>query len=207
MTFATAVSAWDRYVGVRARTEARSASADSAEVVAERIADQLDPADLREVAIRALVVEVESVRRRWAYDIERAAVRPASSPAPTTQRGRREANRQDRERWLAKHPEEAARFQAETDAITERFAASMREHVEAFATQVRLELTAELLASEFAVGDGRRVTWGEASMADHQSRANMLSRNAASISETAAAHLAAVRMIEERGAATLAECR
>jgi hypothetical protein len=74
-----------------------------------------------------------------------------------------------------------------------------------YAAKVRLEVTAELLGTSFALGDGTSVTWGEATVDQHRQRVEMLSANAAGVVETAARHVAAVRMCEEAGVSCLAE--
>lgn len=73
------------------------------------------------------------------------------------------------------------------------------------AEKVRLETTQELLATVFALGDGERVTWGEATREQHQQRIAMLVGNAAGNVETAARHQAAIRMIDDSGVKRLAD--
>jgi hypothetical protein len=77
--------------------------------------------------------------------------------------------------------------------------------VKAEAARVRLEVTAELLGTKFALGDGTHVTWGEATVDQHRQRAELLTVNAAGVVETAARHVAAIRMIEEAGVTSLGE--
>lgn len=61
--------------------------------------------------------------------------------------------------------------------------------------RVGLEVTEELCATEFALGDGSRVLWGDATVADHQQRIALLQVNAVANIETAARHEAAIRML------------
>lgn len=79
----------------------------------------------------------------------------------------------------------------------------LRGHLEALvevtAEKTRLRVTAELLGSEFALGDGRKVTWGAAAKADHEQRIEMVSKNAAANIEDAARHRAAVKMLDAAG--------
>jgi hypothetical protein len=77
--------------------------------------------------------------------------------------------------------------------------------VDTHAKRVRLETTAELLGTIFALGDGRRVTWGSATVADHQQRLDMLLQNATGIAETAALHRKAITMLTAAGAACLSQ--
>lgn len=81
----------------------------------------------------------------------------------------------------------------------------MRELINEVAEETRLETTRELLATVFAVGDGSQVTWGAATSEQHERRIEMLAGNASGVIETAARHVAAVRMIREAGVACLAE--
>lgn len=63
------------------------------------------------------------------------------------------------------------------------------------AAQVRLDVTEELLHTEFALGGGQRVTWGEASAEQHRQRIELLSKNAAANVEAAARHEKAIEML------------
>jgi hypothetical protein len=63
--------------------------------------------------------------------------------------------------------------------------------------EVKLELTEELLASSFTVGD-RSVTWGEATVDDHESRVRMLLYQAGGTVDTAKRHKAAVIMLTHK---------
>lgn len=65
---------------------------------------------------------------------------------------------------------------------------------------------AALLRETFVVDEsGRRVTWGEATGADHLARAEYLRRNATASLRTAARHEEAARIIAEDGVTCLAE--
>lgn len=68
-----------------------------------------------------------------------------------------------------------------------------------------MEFTAELLASEFALGDGRRVTWGEATVGDHEQRIELLTKNAAANAEAAARHVNAVSVLTSLGLERLSD--
>jgi hypothetical protein len=71
----------------------------------------------------------------------------------------------------------------------------------------RLEVTADLLASLFAVGDGRRVTWAEATKDDHRQRIEMLSANITANAEAAARHQIAIQIITDAGVETLGDAK
>ena len=74
-----------------------------------------------------------------------------------------------------------------------------------FVAETRLQVTEELLGSEFALGDGRRVTWREATVNDHRQRIALLTHNAAANAEAATRHEKAVELIVHAGVATLGE--
>ena len=71
--------------------------------------------------------------------------------------------------------------------------------------RVRLETTRELLATAFALGDGESVTWGRATIAQHEQRIEMLAKNVSGGIETATRHQAAINMIKEASVDCLAE--
>lgn len=89
-------------------------------------------------------------------------------------------------------------FSLKLKKLRDRYAAEVR-------AEARLELTNELLAAPFALGDGREVTWGAATVEDHTQRIELLYRNAGGNIATAKRHEAAVRMIIEASARSLAE--
>lgn len=87
----------------------------------------------------------------------------------------------------------------------ERARARTEQFIEMVAAEVRIEVTAELLATRFALGDGTRVTWGEATIDQHRQRIDMLTSIASGTVETAARHHAAISMIESASAGCLAD--
>lgn len=87
----------------------------------------------------------------------------------------------------------------------ERTRRRAEEAIAEWAAQIRLETTRELLGTLFALGDGTSVTWGHATVGEHEQRIAMLTRNATGVIETAARHQAAIRMIKDAGATCLAD--
>lgn len=81
----------------------------------------------------------------------------------------------------------------------DQLAARMARFVDDYAREIRLEFTAELLASEFALGDGRRVTWGSATVGEHEQRIALLTANATANAEAAARHRSAVSTLQFTG--------
>lgn len=62
-----------------------------------------------------------------------------------------------------------------------------------------------LLTSPFAVGNGRRVSWGEATVADHLERIAFLEHMRKGITQTIDRHRVAIEQIEAAGVSCLAE--
>ena len=60
----------------------------------------------------------------------------------------------------------------------ERSRRRLAEAIEEWAAHIRLETTRELLGTLFALGDGTSVTWGAATVDQHEQRIGMLTRNA-----------------------------
>lgn len=71
--------------------------------------------------------------------------------------------------------------------------------------ELRMEWTSELLNSEFALGDGTTVRWGDATMEQHEYRYQLHARNAQAGLEGAARHREAIATLNVTGAATLRE--
>jgi hypothetical protein len=81
-------------------------------------------------------------------------------------------------------------------------------NVEAQATRSgkRVDPTGErrqLLDESFAVGDGRRVKWGEATVADHRARIEMLTKLRDGIDATLVRHMDAISQLEQAHARCL----
>jgi hypothetical protein len=102
-----------------------------------------------------------------------------------------------------------ARFRAEwePDYIRPEYLdnhwAAMSEIVADYTRSVRLQVTTELLETAFALGDGQRVTWGDATVEQHEQRIRFLTTQAAGTLETASRHQAAIGMIREASAMCL----
>lgn len=72
-----------------------------------------------------------------------------------------------------------------------------------YAAALRVEWTSELLASEFAMPDGVRTTWGEATIDQHRERLAMFTANAQANIEGAARHQKAIDELSASGATSL----
>lgn len=89
--------------------------------------------------------------------------------------------------------------------VSSAFSLTIENEVEKQAKRIRLEITEELLGSEFALGDGVRVTWGEATVEQHAQRVEMTTKNAVANAQDASRHRAAILLIESKGVTSLAE--
>jgi hypothetical protein len=87
----------------------------------------------------------------------------------------------------------------------DRIDAMMRDMITRRATEMFASWTEELLSSEFALPDGRRVTWGSATATDHRLRIDMLVGQTVGIAETAALHERALQDMGKAKVATLAD--
>lgn len=68
---------------------------------------------------------------------------------------------------------------------------------------VAVEWTREILTTEFALSDGTRVTWGEATADQHLARVSMLHDHAAANAHAASRHEAALQALADSGARCL----
>jgi hypothetical protein len=102
---------------------------------------------------------------------------------------------------------------AERAAVAERndservafLAPALARILDDYAAALRVDWTAELLASEFAMPDGTRTTWGEATITQHRERVAMFTVNAQANIEGAARHQRAIDELTTSGAATLGD--
>lgn len=150
---------------------------------------------LRELAIAALVDTIRRRQRSGVLSIERDAERSRTAQESGGQT-----------------PEQRATFDRLVRDAEERHLAIQRAHaarmariIDDFKREVFVEWTAELLASDFAMPDGTRVTWGEATIEQHEERAAMFQRNAVANAEGAARHVQAVEQLKDSGALTLSD--
>lgn len=134
------------------------------------------------LATAALVDAARQRRRGAALSVEREAVK--SEPRPR------------------RSPEAAWTSQMEHYAS---MAAPLRRIIDEYAEALKIEWTADLLASEFALPDGSRTTWGDASIAQHRARVEMFTSNAQANIEGAARHEKAIAELEAAGTPTLAD--
>jgi len=93
-------------------------------------------------------------------------------------------------------PAQRQEAQEATQASDALLMVTLKSIIGDYAAQLRLEWTDELLATSFALPDGTHVTWGSATIADHQLRYEMFAQQAETSTEGAARHLHAVNALE-----------
>lgn len=199
---------------------------------AEAIVGGLSHAETRYAAIRwvAMLCEVED--RADARQIEKQAAKPPAGyeydgdgRLAATRVLRLHENEQQREEWqrvvrvadgaesprnakdLAGCQERVAEWR-ERERLREQAVQRERERHQAFVDRIkaeaRMEWTADLLASTFAVGDGTRVSWAEATVQQHEQRIAFLTRHVEGSLDTLKRHEVAVAEILAAHADTLA---
>ena len=159
--------------------------------------------EVEALAVAYLMAQVKNRRRASVLVIEREAQDIARKPKWGTAKY---------EKWAAV-PENAAEvvtdreYRAEIAEAEEvafkRLWSTTGDIIDAFANEMRVAWTAELLDSKFALGDGTDVRWGEATRTQHQSRLDMHQRNAAAGIEGAARHRQAISDMAASGAMSL----
>ena len=172
----------DRAVPTRAIAAELVANA-SPEVVAAMASEYLVGVVAAEQRAATLAAEREAERQRQAKLHEQV-----NSPQAKAQR----------ERWKREAEEEAWLREREMWAACRRL-------LDRYTEDLKMKWTAELLDSTFALRDGTVVTWGEATVEQHEDRRQMFLDNAHANMEGAARHEVAVRELRESGAATLRE--
>jgi hypothetical protein len=81
----------------------------------------------------------------------------------------------------------------------------LRELVDDMTAQLRIKWEKELLDSKFALSDGTRVSWADATIEQHEERAAMFERNVLANAEGAARHRRAIADLTHAGVGTLGE--
>lgn len=89
--------------------------------------------------------------------------------------------------------------------IANIFDEAVDKQIEEKAREIGMEWTAELLTTTFAMPDGTRVKWGEATLEQHRTRSAQLAKNASRNLEAATRHRVAINTIAESGASCLNE--
>lgn len=161
-----------------------------------------------ELAAAALVDAARRRRRAGSLAVERSA----EIPEVMTERPRQSNGRPVRRgtsrywKWVEESDEgkghEAAMAAADA-AYVAGLARVVSTAVDEYADALRIEWTNELLATEIALPDGTRTTWGAATVEQHTERAQMFERMAQGNLEGAARHRKAIDELRSSGASSL----
>jgi len=207
----------------------RLADGEPSRSTAESLYRRLDKTNLRVVAIGYMEIEARSLMRTTTHAIEIANTHVYLSHQEEIDTAW-EVGREEREQQypgykrIREADEERGRQQAEAQrevveahrrrrlleeaAAEERVDEAMRrvkEAEEAWKQALRMEWTRELLGAAFALRDGTIVTWGSATVAQHEDRIAMFTDNAVANIEGAARHQAAITELREKGLLCLNE--
>lgn len=179
---------------------------------------------MRTMAERWLTNEISKLRRAWDRDKESRAVVSAAAEGErerfateaAAEQSAEEYRRERSDKKIADNTRRQQNKRAEEEWEVETYghvltadehSAIWREKflkgVQEYENSIRLEVTAELLASGFNWRPGERVTWGDATVEQHETYATQLEKMGVGTLETAGRHRVAVKMITEAGVATL----
>lgn len=187
----------DLYEAARRFAESRKESRIPATQLAERFVRGLKRSELDALALSMVVHIFQTTARRSARTVESEAQRPSAVPLEKKLNQYGEEKLEEPKRDPENVYEREARLKREA-ASRDRMK-KYQEAMESWRNEIRLEVTRELLEVEFSLGDGTTATWGSATVEQHQKRADFLEKMAFGTAETAARHLAAIRMLSEAG--------
>lgn len=159
-------------------------------VLAKALVREMPEGERQKILTGFLVEAAADLRRNRALATERAATVPAR------------ASQSAREKESREYKAELMRVELECRA---GLFASISSAVDEFKSRLRLTWTKELLATSFSLPDGQEVTWGEASVEQHQQRVEMFAAQAALNIEGAARHRKAIEAISLLAAKCLNE--
>ena len=156
---------------------------------------RMDRDDVEQLAAAYLLAQVKLRQRSTVATVERASQKP--------KRGTKA--------WYAWLETPAGADQMALEVEYERIEREsqtklwngMAEIIENYKNELRMEWTDELLRSDFALADGTKVKWGDATREQHEWRADMHAKNAAAGIEGAARHRAAIELLDQTGTESL----
>lgn len=173
---------------------------------------RLSVAELREWAARDLAYSVREQQRSNARQAEQAAATPKvkrrAEPAAELWLGRFRHGSVDQRIGAVDRDCPCAvctQVRESRDKLLGKALAKMTAITEDYARHLRMEWTAELLATGFPLPDGTRTTWGQATIEQHQARVAMFEGQALNAVEGAARHRKAIHALQATGARCLAE--
>lgn len=163
------------------------------DLAARNVIRSLSREAIDEMALRYLQGRTSDSQRQATLAVEREAQRPAAESK----------RRRDKENRTQRRAEEAEAKAHGYDSAVSWSVAKVEQAFRDLKSVWRMEWTAELLDSTFALADGSRVTWGDATADQHRERVDMFRRNALANLEGAARHEQAIDALMESGAKSL----
>jgi len=198
--------------------------------IAERVLEMGDEYDWRDAALELLPDAVWAIRRAETRKLEKEARERAKrrnaeqrSEAEShgfaswddyqehvaqereTQRLNGVAQQEGFESWKAMQAAREAETQERCREIDAEFQRKLSALMAPF--MAAMEFTEAFLNSEFALGDGRRVTWGDATSEDHVSRINLMRKRIEGIEGDIELHESVLGILSDLGVSTLREAR
>lgn len=149
---------------------------------ARAVAAVMPREDLEKVAMMWLNSTVRARRRNQTRQIEQASVQTPRRRPTAAERAEREQERVDA-MWA--------------------YMGKVKKIMDDYAHELKTEWTQELLDAGFALPDGTVVKWGDATVAEHQQRVDMFSKQAIAAVEDGARHQQAIDVLTESGASCL----
>ena len=163
---------------------AECATADDMLLSATRLTSAMDPTQLQAAATLYVLRLLRERHRGKVLTVERSAARRSRKPYESTIPA-------DDPYWERKAEREV------------QFWSTLRGYVDRYTDELKMEWTEELLSSTFALADGSLVSWGSATVDQHEARRDLLLANASGNLSSAARHEAALRLLAERHAQCL----
>lgn len=181
-------------------TDLRQTASDIVKKAARRISPltyiassvrSMEREEVDQLAIAYLMLRLKQNKRAAVAEVEKRTTKP--------RRGTRAYERWAADPINADAAKADAEFEAEMQELRNRSLRKMQDGlktmIQDFERSLRDQWTQELLGQTIALGDGTTVTWGEATIEQHEARYAMHMKNAVAGAEGAARHLAAIETI------------
>jgi hypothetical protein len=173
----------------------------------ELVMQRAKPAQVRLWAREWVQAVAGAVARSHARQVERQAARPA--PGTPERKPRPVLSDRDRQKLAearqCRSQEQREYEQQQRERTENHLWDELSVVFDHYRDSLKLEVTAELLATSIKLGDGTEVTWGAATAEQLRQRATMLLGMAAGDIESAAALCRAADMIDQAGVRCLNE--
>jgi hypothetical protein len=172
---------------------------------------EVDDDTVRDLAVAYLLSRVKNAERSGVLTVERSASRRPSPNQPGYQEwaarpenaAEVQANEQRQREYAAAEEKRSNEFADAREKRNREFWDEWNANFQKYKAELHVEWTNELLNSEFAVGDGTIVRWGDATREQHLARIAMHKRNAMAGLEGVARHQQAIAELDATGAVTL----